>query len=126
MIVILRQSKYNTSLIARPTNVVLILSFTAPAAGGKLHSAYENVRTKDKPSTASATGQQSSSSPRLVVGSRIQIPAKNNSLKYGVIRWIGNLPDFKDTIIAGLEMVSIHTCIYTGLLSYSYSVILCW
>lgn len=54
--------------------------------------------------------------PDLVVGSLVEV--LGNPTVYGVIRWIGTVPDQKDPQkkIAGLEMVTIDTysprCIY--------------
>ena len=42
----------------------------------------------------------------LVVGSAVQL---NNTKQYGVIRWIGTLPDYK-TPYAGIELV--RNCIF--------------
>lgn len=42
----------------------------------------------------------------LEIGSMVEVPMTNNRSQYGVIRWIGKLPDLKDRIVAGLELVS--------------------
>ena len=46
--------------------------------------------------------------PNLTVGSRIQIPTQSPTepFKYGVIRWIGEVPAIQG-LVAGIEMVSI-------------------
>ena len=44
----------------------------------------------------------------LQVGSMVEV-WKNNSKgppRYGVIRWIGNVPQMTDKMVAGVEMVS--------------------
>ena len=42
----------------------------------------------------------------LEIGCMVEVPMTNNRSQYGVIRWIGKLPDLKDRIVAGLELVS--------------------
>ena len=39
------------------------------------------------------------------VGSKVEIPMVEGPPKYGIIRWIGNLPQVKDKLVAGLELV---------------------
>ena len=41
----------------------------------------------------------------LKVGSPVQLPAVDGSMKYGTIRWIGHVPNVSEEI-AGLEMVN--------------------
>ena len=36
----------------------------------------------------------------LEVGSMVEVP------RYGVIRWMGNMPQVKEKVVAGLELVS--------------------
>ena len=54
--------------------------------------------------------------PNLIVGSRIQIPTQHSAepLKYGVIRWMGEIPAVQG-LVAGIEMVSTE-CVNTGFL----------
>ncbi|XP_022777778.1 ubiquitin carboxyl-terminal hydrolase CYLD-like [Stylophora pistillata] len=40
----------------------------------------------------------------LEVGSMIEVPMANGYPRYGVIRWIGFLPNVKDKLVAGLEL----------------------
>ena len=41
------------------------------------------------------------------VGSMVEIPMAEGLSRYGVIRWIGMLPQVKDKLVAGLELVRI-------------------
>ena len=43
----------------------------------------------------------------LEVGSKVEVPMSDGPPRYGVIRWIGNLPQLKDKLVAGLELVRI-------------------
>ena len=43
----------------------------------------------------------------LEVGSMVEVPMAEGLPRYGVIRWIGNLPQVKDKLVAGLELVRI-------------------
>ncbi|KAL9975229.1 hypothetical protein ACROYT_G012363 [Oculina patagonica] len=40
----------------------------------------------------------------LEVGSMVEVPMAEGFPRYGVIRWLGNLPQLKDKLIAGLEL----------------------
>ena len=42
----------------------------------------------------------------LEVGSMVEVPMAAGVLRYGVIRWVGNLPQVKKKLVAGLELVS--------------------
>ena len=42
----------------------------------------------------------------LEVGSKVEVPMANGVSRYGVIRWIGNIPQVKEKLVAGLELVS--------------------
>ena len=42
----------------------------------------------------------------LEVGSMIEVPMADGVPRYGVIRWMGNLPQVKEKVVAGLELVS--------------------
>ena len=42
----------------------------------------------------------------LEVGSKVEVPMANGVPRYGVIRWIGNIPQVKEKLVAGLELVS--------------------
>ena len=42
----------------------------------------------------------------LEVGSKVEVPMANGVPRYGVIRWIGNIPQAKEKLVAGLELVS--------------------
>ena len=39
------------------------------------------------------------------VGSMVEVPMAEGLPRYGVIRWIGHLPQVKDKLVAGLELV---------------------
>ena len=42
----------------------------------------------------------------LEVGSMVEVPMAEGLPRYGVIRWIGNLPQVKkDKLVAGVELV---------------------
>ena len=41
----------------------------------------------------------------LEVGSMVEVPMTNNRSQHGVIRWIGKLPELKNRLVAGLELV---------------------
>jgi len=41
----------------------------------------------------------------LEVGSMVEVPMTNNRSQFGVIRWLGRLPELKDRLVAGLELV---------------------
>ena len=41
----------------------------------------------------------------LEVGSMVEVPMAAGLPRYGVIRWIGKLPEVKDKLVAGLELV---------------------
>ena len=43
----------------------------------------------------------------LEVGSMVELPMSDGPPRYGVIRWIGKLPQVKDRLVAGLELVRI-------------------
>lgn len=43
----------------------------------------------------------------LEVGSMVEVPMLDGPPRYGVIRWIGILPQLKDKLVAGLELVRI-------------------
>lgn len=43
----------------------------------------------------------------LEVGSMVEVPMAEGLPRYGVIRWVGNLPQVKDKLVAGLELVRI-------------------
>ena len=36
----------------------------------------------------------------------VEIPMADGVLRYGVIRWMGNFPQVKEKLVAGLELVS--------------------
>ena len=40
------------------------------------------------------------------VGSVVEVPMAHGVPKYGVIRWMGNMPQVKGEPVAGLELVS--------------------
>jgi len=40
------------------------------------------------------------------MGSMVEVPMAEGHPRYGVIRWIGSLPQVKDKLVAGLELVS--------------------
>ena len=42
------------------------------------------------------------------VGSMVEVPMTDRLPRYGVIRWIGMLPQLKDKLVAGLELVRIY------------------
>ena len=42
----------------------------------------------------------------LEVGSKVELPMAHGVPKYVVIRWIGNIPQVKEKLVAGLELVS--------------------
>ena len=44
---------------------------------------------------------------RLKVGSMVEVSKLDGDPRYGVIRWIGILPQIKDKLVAGLELVRI-------------------
>jgi len=41
----------------------------------------------------------------LELGSMVEVPMAEGLPRYGVIRWIGKLPQVKDKLVAGLELV---------------------
>lgn len=43
----------------------------------------------------------------LEVGSMVEVPMQDGLPRYGVIHWIGFLPQLKDKLVAGLELVRI-------------------
>ena len=43
----------------------------------------------------------------LEVGSMVEVPMSGGLPRYGVIRWIGFLPQVKAKLMAGLELVRI-------------------
>ena len=43
----------------------------------------------------------------LEVGSMVEIPMQDGPPRYGVIHWIGFLPQLTDRLVAGLELVRI-------------------
>jgi len=43
----------------------------------------------------------------LEVGSMVEVAMPDHPSCYGVIRWIGILPQLKDKLVAGLELVRI-------------------
>ena len=42
----------------------------------------------------------------MEVGSMIEVPMADGVPRYGVIRWMGNMPQVKEKVVAGLELVS--------------------
>ena len=42
----------------------------------------------------------------LEVGSMVEVPRMEGVPRYGVIRWMGNIPQVKEKLVAGLELVS--------------------
>ena len=40
------------------------------------------------------------------VGSKVEVPMADGVPRYGVIRWMGNMPQVKEKVVAGLELVS--------------------
>ena len=44
----------------------------------------------------------------LEVGSMTEVPKTDGLSRYGVIRWIGILPQLKDKLVAGLELVRLN------------------
>ena len=42
----------------------------------------------------------------LEVGSMVEVPIADGVPRYGVIRWMGNIPQVKGRLVAGLELVS--------------------
>ena len=42
----------------------------------------------------------------LEVGSKVEVPMADGVPRYGVIRWIGNIPQVKEKLVTGLELVS--------------------
>ena len=42
----------------------------------------------------------------LEVESMVEVPMADGVRKYGVIRWIGNIPQVKEKLVVGLELVS--------------------
>ena len=40
------------------------------------------------------------------VGTMVEVPMAEGSPRYGVIKWIGYLPQMKDKLVVGLELVS--------------------
>ena len=42
----------------------------------------------------------------MEVGSMIQVPMADGVPRYGVIRWVGNMPQVEKKLVAGLELVS--------------------
>ena len=42
----------------------------------------------------------------LEVGSMVEVLMAAGVLRYGVIRWVGNMPQVKKKLVAGLELVS--------------------
>ena len=42
----------------------------------------------------------------LEVGSKVEVPMADGVPRYGVIRWMGNMPQVKEKVVAGLELVS--------------------
>ena len=44
----------------------------------------------------------------LEVGSKVEVPMSDGHPVYGVIRWIGILPQLKDKLVTGLELVGIY------------------
>ena len=43
----------------------------------------------------------------LELGSMVEVPMAEGLPRYGVIRWIGKLPQVKNKLVAGLELVRI-------------------
>ena len=43
----------------------------------------------------------------LEVGSMVEVPMSDGHPRYGVIHWIGILPQLKDKLVAGLELVRV-------------------
>ena len=41
----------------------------------------------------------------IEVGSKVEIPMAEGPFRYGIMRWIGNLPQVKDKLVAGVELV---------------------
>ena len=42
----------------------------------------------------------------LEVGSMVEVPMAHGVPRYGVIRWMGNMSQVKEKLVAGLELVS--------------------
>ena len=42
----------------------------------------------------------------MEVGSVVEVPMADGVPRYGVIRWMGNMPKVKEKLVAGLELVS--------------------
>ena len=42
----------------------------------------------------------------LEVGSMVEVPMSDGVPRCGVIRWMGNMPQVKEKLVAGLELVS--------------------
>ena len=42
----------------------------------------------------------------LEVGSMVEVTRMEGVPRYGVIRWMGNIPQVKGRLVAGLELVS--------------------
>ena len=59
----------------------------------------------DHPPSRSQSSPQVSGKGNLKVGSPVQLPAVDGSIKYGTIRWIGLVPNLSEAV-AGVEMVN--------------------
>ena len=42
----------------------------------------------------------------MEIGSMIEVPMADGVPRYGVIRWVGNIPQVEKKLVAGLELVS--------------------
>ena len=41
----------------------------------------------------------------LEVGSIVEVPISDDIPRYGIIRWMGNMPQVKEKLVVGLELV---------------------
>ena len=70
-----------------------------------------------------AEGQEAVDVPHdFEVGSMVQVSVGEELPRYGVIRWIGQLPQVKDKLVAGLELVKkiVSKCLFHILLGALY------
>ncbi|KAJ7388256.1 hypothetical protein OS493_038923 [Desmophyllum pertusum] len=77
-----------------------------PAEQLELQSAvlYSEDSAADKKTDIESSQMTADIPHGLEVGSMVEVPMAEGLPRYGVIRWIGNLPQVKDKLVAGLEL----------------------
>ena len=88
---------------------------------GAGHRMRSHSLTSGHSSLPSLSTQNNQNPHKLEVGSAIQY---GDPPQYGVIKWIGVLPNYKEVMYAGLDMVSCYT-VSSLLILYASTIVIC-